>query len=144
VGHNHPRVARAIKEDLDRNGAAMLQGHVPKIAGDLGRRLCARAGGRLSKVFFCSSGSEGVEAVIKLARAYSGRPSILYASGSFHGLTCGALSLMGNPFWTADFGPLLPETRAVAFGDSAQVVQQLSTKRFAAFVVERIQAEAGY
>jgi len=143
VGHNHPGVVRAIKEELDRNGPAMLQGHVPEIAGELGQRLCARAGGKLSKVFFCSSGSEGVEAVIKFARAYSGRPGILYASGGFHGLTCGALSLMDNPFWTAEFGPPLPETRAVPFGDADQLARQLSTERFAAFVVEPIQAEAG-
>src|ERR1019366_6274372 len=68
-----------------------------------------------------SSGSEGVEAVIKFARAYTKRPGILYAGGGFHGLTCGALSLMDNPFWTAEFGPLLPETQAVPFGDLEQL-----------------------
>jgi ornithine--oxo-acid transaminase len=143
VGHNHPGVARALKDELDRNGPAMLQGHVPEIAGELAERLCAQAGGRLSKVFFCSSGSEGVEAVIKFARAHTGRPGILYASGGFHGLTCGALSLMDNPFWTAEFGPLLPDTQAVPFGDLDKLAEQLSSKRFAAFVVEPIQAEAG-
>jgi ornithine--oxo-acid transaminase len=121
----------------------MLQGHVPEIAGELAERLCAQAGGQLAKVFFCSSGSEGVEAVIKFARAHTRRPGILYASGGFHGLTCGALSLMDNPFWTAEFGPLLPDTQAVPFGDLDKLAQQLSTKRFAAFVVEPIQAEAG-
>jgi ornithine--oxo-acid transaminase len=143
VGHNHPGVARALREELDRNGPAMLQGHVPEIAGELAQRLCAQAGGRLSKVFFCSSGSEGVEAVIKFARANTGRPGIVYASGGFHGLTCGALSLMDNPFWTAEFGPLLPGTQAVPFGDIGQLEKQLSSRKFAAFVVEPIQAEAG-
>ena len=143
VGHNHPGVVRAIKAELDRNGPAMLQGHVPELAGELAQRLCAQAGGRLSKAFFCSSGSEGVEAVIKFARAHTKRPGILYAGGGFHGLTCGALSLMDNPFWTAEFGPLLPETQAVPFGDLEQLAQQLSSKKFAAFVVEPIQAEAG-
>ncbi|MGD0075699.1 MAG: aspartate aminotransferase family protein [Candidatus Binataceae bacterium] len=143
IGHNHPGVIRAIKEELDRNGPAMLQGHVPELAGELAHRLCAHAGGRLSKVFFCSSGSEGVEAVIKFARANTGRPGILYASGGFHGLTCGALSLMDNPFWTGEFGPLLPGTRVVPFGDLEQLAKELSTKEFAAFVVEPIQAEAG-
>jgi ornithine--oxo-acid transaminase len=143
VGHNHPGVIRALKSELDSNGAAMLQGHVPELAGELAGRLCTRAGGRLSKAFFCSSGSEGVEAVIKFARAHTGRPGILYARGGFHGLTCGALSLMDNPFWTAKFGPLLPDTHAVAFGDLDQLAQQLASKRFAAFVIEPIQAEAG-
>jgi len=143
VGHNHPGVIRALKSELDLNGPAMLQGHVPELAGELANRLCRRAGGQISKVFFCSSGSEGVEAAIKFARVHTGRPGILYASGGFHGLTCGALSLMDNPFWTAEFGPLLPDTRAVTFGDIDQLAQQLASKRFAAFVVEPIQAEAG-
>lgn len=143
VGHNHPGVVRALKTELDLNGPAMLQGHVPELAGELANRLCMRAGGRLSKVFFCSSGSEGVEAVIKFSRAHTSRPGILYASGGFHGLTCGALSLMDNPFWTAEFGPLLPDTYAVTFGDLDQLEQQLGSRRFAAFVVEPIQAEAG-
>jgi ornithine--oxo-acid transaminase len=143
VGHNHPGVVRAIKAELDRNGPAMLQGHVPELAGELAERLCTNAGGRLSKVFFCSSGSEGVEAVIKFARAHTRRAGILYAGGGFHGLTCGALSLMDNPFWTAEFGPLLPETHAVPFGDLGQLEKHLSSKKFAAYVVEPIQAEAG-
>ena len=112
LGHNHPRVVQALKDELDRHGPAMLQGHVPELAGELAARLCARAGGRLQKVFFASSGSEGVEAVIKFARAHTRRPGILYAAGGFHGLTCGALSLMDNPFWTDGFGPLLPDTEA--------------------------------
>jgi ornithine--oxo-acid transaminase len=143
VGHNHPGVVRAIKEELDRNGAAMLQGHVPELAGELAQRLCTQAGERLSKVFFCSSGSEGVEAVIKFSRAHTRRAGILYAGGGFHGLTCGALSLMDNPFWTAEFGPLLPQTQAVRFGDVGELEKHLASKKFAAYVVEPIQAEAG-
>jgi ornithine--oxo-acid transaminase len=130
VGHNHPGVVRAIKAELDRNGPAMLQGHVPELAGELAQRLCTQAGGRLSKAFFCSSGSEGVEAVIKFARANTKRAGILYAGGGFHGLTCGALSLMDNPFWTT-------------FGDLGQLEKHLSSRKFAAFVIEPIQAEAG-
>jgi ornithine--oxo-acid transaminase len=136
-------VVRAIKAELDRNGPAMLQGHVPELAGELAQRLCTQAGGRLSKVFFCSSGSEGVEAAIKFSRAHTRRAGILYAGGGFHGLTCGALSLMDNPFWTAEFGPLLPQTQAVPFGDLVQLEKHLSSKKFAAYVVEPIQAEAG-
>ena len=74
----------------------MLQSHVSELAGELAERLCGLAGGRLDKVFFCSSGSEGVEAAIKFARANTGRTGLVYASGAFHGLTCGALSLMDD------------------------------------------------
>jgi len=143
VGHNHPSIIAAIKDELDRQGPAMLQSHVSELAGELAARLCASAGGRLSRAFFASSGSEGIEAVIKFARAHTGRSGMLYAEGGFHGLTCGALSLMSNPFWTEGFGALLPDTAAVPFGHLAELERQLSTQRFAAFVVEPVQGESG-
>ena len=82
AGHNHAEIIAAIKEELDRCGPAMLQSHVPELAGELAARLCRRAGGKLSKVFFCSSGSEGVEAAIKFARARTGRAGLLYHEGA--------------------------------------------------------------
>jgi len=121
AGHNHPRIIEALKEELDRSGPAMLQSHVPDLAGELAERLCRLAGGGLSKVFFASSGSEGVEAAIKFSRAVTGRDGLLYAERAFHGLTCGALSLMDNEFWRAGFGPLLPHTEAVPFNDVSAV-----------------------
>jgi ornithine--oxo-acid transaminase len=143
TGHNHPGIVREVKRELDAGGPAMLQSHVPELAGELAQRLCSRAGGRFSKVFFCSSGSEGVEAAIKFARAFTGRPGLLYAKGAFHGLTCGALSLMDDPFWREGFGPLLNDTEPVAFGDAADLQQKLSAGRVAAFIVEPVQSEAG-
>jgi len=143
TGHNHPAIVAALKEELDRSGPAMLQSHVPELAGDLAEKLCARAGGRLKKAFFCSSGSEGVEAAIKFSRARTGRNGLIYASGAFHGLTCGALSLMGDPFWRDGFGPMLSETKEIPFGDLDALETQLATRRFAAFIVEPVQAEAG-
>jgi hypothetical protein len=73
IGHNHPYVIQALKNELDKCGPAMLQSHVPESAGEPARRLCQLTGGGLEKVYFGSSGSEGVEAAIKFARAYSGR-----------------------------------------------------------------------
>jgi ornithine--oxo-acid transaminase len=143
VGHNHPRVVAAIKTELDRHGPAMLQSHAPRAAGDLAARLCAKAGKQLTKAFFASSGSEGIEAAIKFARAHTGRPGLLHAEGGFHGLSCGALSLMSNPFWADGFGPLLPHTAAVRFGDLDALAAELTTGRFAAFIVEPVQAENG-
>ena len=143
AGHNHPGVIAALKDELDRSGPAMLQSHVPELAGELAARLLRLAGGRLSKVSFCSSGSEGVETAIKFSRARTGRAGLLYAQGAFHGLTCGALSLMGDPFWSEGFGPMLPGTEAVPFGDLAALERHLATKKFAAYIVEPIQAEAG-
>src|SRR6202790_5601707 len=141
VGHNHPSVVAALKEELDRSGPAMLQSHVPEAAGELAARLCKLAGGELKKVFFCSSGSEGVEAAIKFSRARTGRAGLLSARGAFHGLTCGALSLMSDPFWSRGFGPMLPGAEQVPFGDVAPLEAALATRKFAAFIVEPVQGE---
>jgi ornithine--oxo-acid transaminase len=143
AGHNHPGIIEALKEELDQYGPAMLQSHVPELAGELAERLCARAGGRLKKAFFCSSGSEGIEAAIKFSRAHTGRTGLLYADGAFHGLTCGALSLMGDPFWREGFGPMLPDTEEVPFGSLKALEEKLATRKHAAFIVEPIQSEAG-
>jgi ornithine--oxo-acid transaminase len=143
TGHNHPAIVQALKDELDLCGPGMLQTNVPALAGELAERLCRLAGGGLDKAFFCSSGSEGIESAIKFSRAFTGRPGLLHAHGSFHGLTIGALSLMGDAFWREGFGPLLPDTAAVPFGDVPALEQKLKTKQFAAFIVEPVQAESG-
>src|SRR5450631_3494193 len=143
TGHNHPYIIQSLKDEMDKCGPAMLQSHAPEIAGELARRLCVLAGGDLAKVFFGSSGSEGVEAALKFARATTGRDGIVYAKSSFHGLTAGALSVMNDDFWRDGFGPLLPGTQGVPYGDLAALEGALASKRHAAFIVEPLQAEGG-
>ena len=143
AGHNHPAIIAALKEELDKNGPVMLQSHVPELAGLVAERLCRLAGGTLSRVFFTSSGSEGVETAIKFARSYTKRNAILYCDGAFHGLTCGALSLMGDAFWKEGFGPMLQETEAIPFNDLPSLEKKLSSKKIAAFILEPIQSEGG-
>jgi ornithine--oxo-acid transaminase len=143
TGHNHPYIVEALKQELDKGGPAMLQSHVPALAGELAERLCTLASGGLKKVYFGSSGSEGVEAAIKFARATTGRAQIVYAQNSFHGLTAGALSLMNDAFWREGFGPLLEGTVGVPFGDLAALEEALAGEKCAAFIVEPVQAEAG-
>lgn len=143
LGHNHAGVIAALHDELDRSGPAMLQSHVPELAGELGEELCRRAGGRLNKAFFCSSGSEGVEAVIKFARVHTRRTGLLYCKRAFHGLTCGALSLMADTSWAQGFAPLLPGAECVPFNDLPELESKLATGKFATFVVEPIQSEAG-
>ncbi len=143
LGHNHPAVIAALHDELDRSGPALLQSHVPELAGELAQELCRRAGGRLNKIYFCSSGSEGVETVIKFARAHTRRSGLLYCTGAFHGLTCGALSLMADSSWAQGFSPLLPGADRVAFGDLDELKSKLASRKFAAFIVEPVQSEAG-
>ena len=143
TGHNHPHIVQALRDELEARGPVMLQSHVPELAGELAKRLCDLASGGLQKVFFCSSGSEGVEAAIKFARMNTRRDGLLCATSAFHGLTAGALSLMSDAFWREGVGPLLADAAMVPFGDLAALEKQLNSKRFAAFVVEPIQSEAG-
>jgi ornithine--oxo-acid transaminase len=143
AGHNHPEILSAVRDELQKCGPVMLQSNVPELAGELAERLCQRAGGRLAKVFFASSGSEGVEAAIKFSRVHTRRVGLLYADRAFHGLTCGALSLMNGEYWRDGFGPLLPETDAVPFGDLGKLEAKLATRQYAAFFVEPIQSEGG-
>src|ERR1017187_10156703 len=143
AGHNHPAIIAALIEELERSGPAMLQSHVPQLAAQLAERLVQLAGGRLQRVYFTNSGSEGVETDIKFARAHTHRDGLLYAHGAFHGLTCGALSLMSDPFWSEGFGPMLPGTQGVPFGDLDALERHLATRQFAAFIVEPVQAEGG-
>ncbi len=143
LGHNHPKVIAELHAELDRNGPAMLQSHVAASAGELAEKLCVRAGGRLRKVYFANSGSEGVETAIKFARAATGRNGLLAARGGFHGLTCGALALMDHGFWSEGFGPLVPGVEFVNFGDIPALEEHLATRKFAALILEPIQGEAG-
>jgi ornithine--oxo-acid transaminase len=143
AGHNHPFILQALQRELDRRGPSMLQSHVAATAGQLAEQLCRRAGGRLHKVYFCSSGSEGVETAIKFSRAHTGRSGLLAARGAFHGLSCGALALMDHSFWSQGFGPLLPGVDFVPFGDLAALEQHLSAKKYAALILEPIQGEGG-
>jgi acetylornithine/succinyldiaminopimelate/putrescine aminotransferase len=88
-----------------------------------------------------NTGTEAVEAAIKIARAATGRPRILYAEHAFHGLTLGSLSVCGNDEFREGFGPLLPACDAVPFGDLDALERELQRGDVAAFVFEPIQGK---
>jgi len=143
AGHNHPAIIGALHQELDRRGPSMLQSHISAPAGELAERLLALAGGKVGKVYFATSGSDGVETAIKFSRAHTGRSGLLAARGAFHGLTCGALALMDSGFWSEGFGPMIPGVEFVDFGNLSQLEAQLATRRHAALILEPIQGEAG-
>jgi putrescine aminotransferase len=97
----------------------------------------------LEMALFSTTGSEAVEAALKLARAATRRSAIAYATGGFHGLGLGALSVSSEPRLREPFEPLLPDCHPVPFGDLEALRRVLSERRVAAFLLEPIQAEAG-
>ena len=143
LGHHHPYINQQLIAELSSQRPSMLQSHVPTLAAKLAERLCKKTAGKLGKVYFGSTGSEGVESAIKFSRAFTKRDWILYAEGGFHGLTCGALSLMSNKWWKEGFGNLLQETKGIPFGDLEALRQALKTEKYASLIIEPVQGESG-
>lgn len=142
-GHNHPAISAAIEEALKEHAPGFTQSAVNPYAAALSRELVALTPPGLELVSFTNSGAESIEAALKLARAATGRRKLLSCEGGYHGKTCGALSLTGNPVYQRPFEPLLPECETVPFGDCEALERVLSSRQFAAFFVEPIQAENG-
>jgi len=143
VGHNNPSVADAILDELTRQAPLILQSLVPHHAALLAERLTTLAGAPLEKLYFTNTGSEGVETAMKFARVHTGRPGILACLGAFHGVSYGAMSIMRDESWCGGCGPFLPDTECIPYLDLQQLEEKLKTKRYAAFIVEGLQSEAG-
>ncbi len=142
IGHNHPVVRRALAQVLGESLPNLIQLDIPLLSGVLAEALVKRIPW-LDMVFFSNSGAEAIEAALKFARCITRRPRILYADHSYHGLTYGALSVTGHAMWREGFGPLLPETKAVPFGDADALERNLASGNVSAVVLEPIQVGAG-
>ncbi|MES1213654.1 MAG: aminotransferase class III-fold pyridoxal phosphate-dependent enzyme, partial [Singulisphaera sp.] len=143
LGHNHPRVVEALTGALAQQAPGFAQSAVNPYAAALAERLIQVAPPGLEMVFFANSGSEAVEAALKLARIATGRAGFLHCDRSYHGKSLGALSVTGNPTYQKPFGPLLSDCTSIPFGNLAALETALSSRRFAAFIVEPVQAEGG-
>ena len=141
VGRNNPRVRAALVEALELDTPGMLAMGVTALPGLLADALLARTPPRLERCLFTSSGTEAVEAALKLGRAAVKRPRVVSTDHAFHGLTLGALSANGNPEFIDRFGPLLPGFERVAFGDLDALEEQLRREDVAVFIVEPIQGK---
>ena len=142
LGRNHPTVNGALKEALDLELPNLAQMDVSLLAGLLGEQLLdTMPGDGLEKVFFANSGTEAVEAALKMARYATRREKIVFCDHGFHGLTYGALSLNGDDTFREGFGPLLPGCERVDFNDLSALERALSARDVAAFIVEPIQGK---
>lgn len=113
------------------------------MAGELAGKLCDLAGRNLRKVYFGNSGTEGIEAALKFAMARTGRGKFLSFSEAFHGLTLGALSLVGAEHFKAPFSALGVDAERVEFGDLDRLEQCLKGEHVAGVVVELVQGMGG-
>src|SRR6266851_5790024 len=141
IGRNHPEAIAAVQEVMAARTCNLPQLGVTLLSGVLAEALLARAPASVGAMVPANSGTEAVEAAIKIARAATGRPRVLYAEHAFHGLTLGSLSLNGNEEFRDGFGPLLGGCDPVPFGDLESLAGELAKGDVAAFVVEPIQGK---
>ena len=142
LGHRHPEVIAAIKEQLDKYMHLMVYGEFiqsPQV--QLAKLLADNLPESLGCTYFVNSGSEAVEGAIKLAKRYTGRTEIIAFNNAYHGSTQGALSVAGNEILKNSFRPLIPHHRFIKFNNIDDL--QCITNKTAAVIVEPIQGEAG-
>jgi acetylornithine/succinyldiaminopimelate/putrescine aminotransferase len=141
LGHRNPVVADAVRAFLASDAANWYPSRVNPFAGRLARRLCERTG--YSNVYFGMSGSDAVEAAVKLARAATRRPRLLALAGAYHGCGVGSTALMTPGPFRDVFAPHLPGAETLPFGDTDILARALAAGDVAAVVVEPVQGEGG-
>lgn len=150
VGHRNPTVVAAVEKQLSKQ-PLHSQELLDPLRAMLAKTLAAITPGKLKYSFFSNSGTESVEAALKLAKAYQsprGKFSFIATHGAFHGKSLGALSATAKPVFRRPFMPLLPDFHHVAFGDIQAMRQkveqcQRNGEGIAAVILEPIQGEGG-
>lgn len=142
LGHRHPRVVNAIKQQLDRYMHVMVYGeYVQDICVRYTKFLATKLPESLKTTYLVNSGTEAIEGALKLARRATGRTEIIAAKSAYHGNTMGSLSLMDYEERTVPFAPLLPDISFIEFNNQDDLKR--ITKNTAAVVLETIQGGAG-
>lgn len=142
VGHRHPKVVEAIKNQVDKYLHLMVYGEYiqsPQVV--YATKLAGLIPQSLSSVYFVNSGSEAIEGALKLAKRYTGRTEIVAFKNAYHGSTHGSLSVMGNEMFKNSFRPLLPDIRFLEFNNVSDI--EKITDKTACVLVEPVQGEAG-
>ncbi|MBT8311704.1 MAG: aspartate aminotransferase family protein [Flavobacteriaceae bacterium] len=143
LGHCHPKVVNAIKDQAEQYLHVMVYGeYVVKPAVALCKALAKNLPHPLESTYLVNSGTEAIEGAIKLARRYTGRSELIAARNAYHGNTLGSLSLMDYELRKAPFRPLIPDIRHITFNDQADLAK--ITTKTAAVILETIQGGAGF
>ncbi len=142
IGHRHPKVIEAIKNQLDKYMHLMVYGeYVQSPQVSYAKLLTEQLPVKLNSIYFTNSGSEATEGALKLAKRYTGRSEIISMKDSYHGSTHGALSVLGNEYFKNAFRPLLPDIKFINFNKISDL--QNITEKTACVILEPIQSEAG-
>lgn len=142
IGHRHPAVVAAIKEQADAYLHVMVYGELmqsPQV--QYAALLATHLPPTLDCVYFTNSGTEATEGALKLARRVTGRPNVVCCQHSYHGSTLGALSVMGDEYWRNAYRPLLPGVGHFQY-NSQDLIDAID-EHTACVIIETIQAEAG-
>ncbi|WP_040664523.1 aspartate aminotransferase family protein [Nafulsella turpanensis] len=142
VGHRHPKVIAAIKEQLDKYLHVMVYGEfvqAPQV--ELAQALANSLPAPLDSCYLVNSGSEAVEGALKLAKRFTGRPEVISCRKAYHGSSQGSLSVCGEEDFKRAFRPLIPGVRHIEYN----LVDELRhiNNNTAAVIIETIQGEAG-
>lgn len=142
VGHRHPIVVNAIKDQVDSYMHLMVYGeYIQSPQVQLAKAIVETLPQPLDNVYFVNSGAEAIDAAMKLAKRVTGRTQLISCKNAYHGSSQGALSIMGSEFFKQAYRPLLPQCDLIQFN----LIDDLNkiTERTAAVFVETIQGEAG-
>lgn len=142
VGHRHPKVVKAIKEQVDKHLHVMVYGEYIQSAPNLlAKKLSDLLPATLNCSYFVNSGTEANEGALKLAKRFTGRTEIISCRKSYHGSTHGSMSVSGNEVKKMAFRPLLPDVRFIDYN----IIEDLEniTERTACVIMETIQGDAG-
>lgn len=142
VGHCHPKVVAAVKEQSEKYLHVMVYGEVvqsPQV--QYAKLLADHLPENLSSVYFTNSGAEAVEGAMKLAKRITGRVEIVACHNSYHGSTQGALSILGDEYWRNAYRPLLPGIRHIRHNNMEDLA--CVSSQTACVIIEPVQAEAG-
>jgi acetylornithine/succinyldiaminopimelate/putrescine aminotransferase len=142
IGHRHPKVVKAIKDQVDKHLHVMVYGeYIQSVPNLLAKKLSELLPAALNCSYFVNSGTEANEGALKLAKRFTGRTEMVSCRKSYHGSTHGSMSVSGNEVKKRAFRPLLPDVRFIDFN----VVEDLEniTGRTACVIMETIQGDAG-
>ena len=142
IGHRHPKVVKAIKQQVDRHLHVMVYGeYIQDSQLQLAKTLKNILPEKLDCSYIVNSGTEANEGAIKLAKRYTGRNEIISCKGAYHGSTHGSLSISGNEVKKSAYRPLLPGIKFITFNAIESL--DLITEKTACVIIEPIQGDAG-